>query len=314
MVKIDYEINSKDKLAATVGGNRANLITPFGGPGGIFNANTVSGFPSATKANDSFLNLAYTRAFSPTKLNELRATAQRRNYQQSQPVSNLAPLSPQFGIVSDISTGPPVLIFDNGLTLGQDPYGPTFEIGNTFVYSDTFSWVRGHNNWKFGAGFSNYQQNTLYDYFGDGSFGYYGYASGGVGTGNSLADFLVGAPNYVFEGSNAASNIRSKATYAFAQDEWRVRPNLTLSLGFAMSTVRLRLTLREEPIPSSPEISRQDFLLRRSVWFFPETLGRLVGPIFRTKPTLDRASVLPGVRAVAARPAFAAASVSSMTS
>jgi len=231
MVKIDYEINSKDKLAATVGGNRANLITPFGGPGGIFNANTVSGFPSATKANDSFLNLAYTRAFSPTKLNELRATAQRRNYQQSQPVSNLAPLSPQFGIVSDISTGPPVLIFDNGLTLGQDPYGPTFEIGNTFVYSDTFSWVRGHNNWKFGAGFSNYQQNTLYDYFGDGSFGYYGYASGGVGTGNSLADFLVGAPNYVFEGSNAASNIRSKATYAFAQDEWRVRPNLTLSLG-----------------------------------------------------------------------------------
>ncbi len=240
-VKIDFNLSSKDKLTGTVGGNRAPLTSPFGGPGGNFNANTAAGFPSITKIDDSFVNIAYTRTFSPTKLNEFRVTAQRRNYQQSQPVAKLAALYPEFGIVSDISTGPPVLTFDNGLNLGQDPYGPTFLIGNTFAYTDTFSWVHGHNTWKFGAGFSAYQQNTLYDFFGDSEFGFYGVLSGGVGTGNSLADFLVGAPNFVYEGSNAASSIRSKATYVFAQDEWRVRPNLTLSLGlrYEYSTPKL---------------------------------------------------------------------------
>jgi hypothetical protein len=229
-VKIDYDIDSKDKLTGTVGGNRAPLLSPFGGPGGAFTFSTAPGFGSTTKTNDSFLNLAYTRTFSPSKLNEFRVTAQRRSYQQSLPTANLSPLS-EFGIASDAPTGPPAIDFDNGLTLGQDPYGPTFLIGNTFVYSDTFSWVRGHNTWKFGGGFSAYQQNTLYDFFGDSEFSYAGYGANGDGTGNSLADFLVGAPNNLFEGANALNNIRSKATFVFGQDEWRVRPNLTLSLG-----------------------------------------------------------------------------------
>jgi len=121
--------------------------------------------------------------------------------------------------------------FDNGLYFGQDQSGPATEIGNTFAIADTFSWVKGHNTWKLGAGFSDYQQNTVYAYFTDSNFAYYGYGAGGDGTGNSFADFLVGAPNDLFEGPNGISNIRSKATYGFAQDEWRVRPNLTLSLG-----------------------------------------------------------------------------------
>lgn len=238
--KIDYNITSKDKLTGTFGINRAPLTTPFGGPGGAFNADTAPGFASATKTNDDFLNIAYTRTFSSALLNEFHVTVARRNYQQSEPVSNLATL-PQFGIISDISTGPPVLGFDNGLALGQDPYGPTSLVGTSYAYTDTFSWVKGHNTWKFGAGFSAYQQNTTYDFFGDGSFGFYGYASGGVGTGNSLADFLVGSPNYVYEGSNAASDIRSKSTYAFGQDEWRARPNLTFTLGlrYEYSTPKL---------------------------------------------------------------------------
>ena len=228
--KIDFDLSSRDKLTGTVGYNRSPLISPFGGPGGVSPLNTAPGFPSTTNIKDSFLNVAYTRTLSPTRLNELRVTAARRNYLQSQPVSNLAPL-PQFGILSDISTGPPILTFDNGLNLGQDPYGPSFLTGNTFAFTDTFTWATGHHTWKFGAGFSNYQQNTLYAFFTDGEYTYAGYAAGGDGTGNSLADFLVGAPDNLFEGPDAYNDFRSKATYAFAQDEWRVRPNLTLTLG-----------------------------------------------------------------------------------
>jgi Carboxypeptidase regulatory-like domain len=238
--KIDFDISSKDKLTGTVGVNRAPLLSPFGGPGGSFTVDSAPGFGSITKTNDTFLNVSYTRTFSSALLNEFRVTVARRNYQQSQPASNMAAL-PQFGIASDISTGPPEISFDNGLTLGQDPYGPTFLVGTTYAYADTFTWVKGHNTWKFGGGFSAYQQNTLYAFFTDGAFGFAGYAVGGDGTGNSLADFLVGAPNNLFEGPNAYSNIRSKATYAFGQDEWRARPNLTLTLGlrYEYSTPKL---------------------------------------------------------------------------
>jgi len=235
-VKIDFDVNAKDRLSATVGGNRNPVISPFGG----FTFSTAPGFPSTTQNNTHFFNIAYTRTFSSTMLNELRGTAQRRSNLQDKPVSNF-PAIPQFGIASDISTGPPIMEFDNGLTFGQDPYGPTTFAGNTFAIADTFTWVRGHNTWKFGAGFSAYQQNTIYAFFTDGVFDFAGFADGGDGTGNSFADFLVGAPNNLFEGPNAANDIRSKTTYGFAQDEWRARPNLTLTLGvrYEFSTPKL---------------------------------------------------------------------------
>jgi hypothetical protein len=240
-VKIDFDIDAKDKLTGTIGGVRNPQLAPFGYTALIGYSATVPGFAATDQINNYFLNVAYTRTFSPTQLNELRGTAQRHNTLSNKPVSNL-PALPQFGILSDLSNGPPLMTFDNGLGFGQDQAGPASEIGNTFAVSDTFTWVRGHNTWKFGAGLSAYQQNTLYDYFGDGNFDFIGpYSQGGVGTGNSLADFLVGIPNYLAEGANAANNIRSKATYGFAQDEWRVRPNLTLTLGirYEYSTPKL---------------------------------------------------------------------------
>lgn len=236
-IKIDFNVDSKDKLTGTVGGIRRNIDEPFGRSG---YSGDVPGFPSTFTINNYFLNLAYTRTFSPSMLNELRGTAQRHNTLSDKPVSSLPSLSnggsgdpSGFGILSDPggSNGPPLMSFDNGLYFGQDQSGPATEIGNTFGVTDTFTWVRGNSTWKFGAGFSAYQQNTIYAFFTDSNFAYYGYASEGDGTGNSLADFLVGAPNDLFEGPNAVSNFRSKNTYVFGQDEWRARPNLTLTLG-----------------------------------------------------------------------------------
>ncbi len=226
-IKVDFNIDSKDKLTGTVGGIKRTIDEPFGRSG--YSGN-VPGFPTTFTINNYFLNLAYTRTFSPSMLNELRGTAQRHNTLSDKPVSSLPTIS-GFGIASDLSNGPPLMSFDNGLYFGQDQSGPASEIGNTFGVTDTFTWVKGNNTWKFGAGFSAYQQNTIYAFFTDSNFAYYGYGAGGDGTGNSLADFLVGAPNDLFEGPNAVSNFRSKATYVFGQDEWRVRPNLTLTLG-----------------------------------------------------------------------------------
>ena len=226
--KIDLNFSSKDKVSVTLGGFRNPLLEPFPGNGA-----NVTGYPDNSKTNNYFLNVSYTRSFSPTVLNEFRVTAQRHNTSFGVAAKQLpTPAELDFGVVSDSPNGPPLMTFDNGLAFGNPPQGPAFEIGNTFAYTDALTWVRGRNTWKFGAGFSAYQNNTTYDFYGNGNYSFVGpYDQGGIGTGDSLADFLVGIPNNFFEGPNAKNNIRSKAVYAFVQDEWRVRKNLTLSLG-----------------------------------------------------------------------------------
>ncbi len=240
-VKVDYNITDKDKLSATVGGFRNPQLQPFG-QSNLYGS-TVSGFSNINQVNTYFGNIAYTHAFSPSVLNDFRATVQRHYSLANKTNVNLpTPAQLGFGITPDLPNGPPLMSFDNNLAFGTDQAGPAYESGNTYAFSDAFTWVRGHHTWKFGGGFSIYQNNTLYDFFGDGSFSFVGpYADGGIGSGNSLADFLLGIPNNLFEGPNARNNIRSKASYGFAQDEWRVRKNLTLTLGlrYEYSTPKL---------------------------------------------------------------------------
>jgi hypothetical protein len=133
------------------------------------------------------------------------------------------------GITPDQSTGPPRIALAGGLTLGFSPQGPTTIINNTFDYSDTVSWVKGGHNLKFGFSFVPYQNNTFFDFFVDGEFDFDGPGAGF--SNNPRADFLMGLPDVFTQFGAAPSNIRSKAYYTFGQDEWKLRKNLTVTLG-----------------------------------------------------------------------------------
>jgi hypothetical protein len=230
--KVDYQVTSKDKISATIGGYRSPQTDPFGLSNYQYSS-VVPGFGSINQINNYYGNISYTRAFTPRLLNEFRVTGARHNTLQNAPSTKLPTASSLgFGIASDLPNGPPLMVFDNGLSFGTNQAGPAHEVGTTYELADTLTWVRGAHTWKFGGGFSAYQNNTLYDFFGDGNFTFIGpYSQFGIGTGNSFADFLVGIPNNLFEGPNARNNIRSKSTYGFAQDEWKIRKNFTLTLG-----------------------------------------------------------------------------------
>lgn len=222
--KVDYLITPKDRLSVTLGWNRNPQLAPFTG-----GAN-VPGYPDTTRFTQYFSNLVYTKTFSPTLLNEARMTVQRNNTLQSQPAAKL-PTASQLGmnLPSDNATGPPLLTFAAGLNTGFDYGGPTTLIGNTYYYADTLTWIRGRHNWKFGADFSAYQQNMVFDFIVDGLFYFDG--PSGIGSTNSLADFLMGLPDYYTQYGAAPSNIRTKHSDFFAQDEWHMRKNLTVTVG-----------------------------------------------------------------------------------
>ncbi len=223
--KFDFSLSSKDRLAVTLGRDRTYVLEPF-----PFAGTDVSGYPVSSHFSDWFSTFAYTRTISPNLLNELSFTAQRTRGDSDIPARNLpTPAALGIGITPDISTGPTFLNFDSGLSLGFSVEGPQHIVDNTFVYSDTLTWVRGTHNLKFGGEFSAFQDNTQFAFTVDGMFEFFG--PGGIGSQNSFADFLLGIPTAFIQSPDASSNIRSKYTDAFAQDEWHVRKNLVLTTG-----------------------------------------------------------------------------------
>jgi outer membrane receptor protein involved in Fe transport len=224
-MKFDFLMTQRDKLSVTLGGYRNPRLSPFAFA-------TVSGFPDLNGDNNYIGSASYNHTFTPNLMNEFRLFIQRNNHKQEVPTGSAASFTAAklgVGTTPDQPTGPPNLYFDNGLSVGYSEQGPTSEINNTYGFTDTLSYIHGHHNWKMGGGVSTYQNNTLYDFYVNGEWDFTG--SGGAGSGNSLADFVLGIPSSYYQFPSAPSNIRSKSYFGFLQDEWRLTKRLTLNLG-----------------------------------------------------------------------------------
>jgi Carboxypeptidase regulatory-like domain/TonB-dependent Receptor Plug Domain len=221
--KVDFELTPKDKLSATVGFRRDHQLRPFEGA-------NVPGFPDALNSQSWFFDSSYTHILTPNLLNEFRVALQRQSDDTEKPAVSLPTAAMLgIGITPDLSTGPPNLVFDTGLSLGFSVLGPQRIADTTWSFSDTLTWNPGRHNWKMGGGISPFENNSYYAFTVDGEFFFAG--QGGVGTGNAFADFLLGIPSNFFQSAAARSSVRSTFRYGFAQDEWHVRQNLVLTLG-----------------------------------------------------------------------------------
>ncbi len=107
------------------------------------------------------------------------------------------------------------------------------------LFRDVATWVRGDHTFKFGGEISfekkdeNANNNTqgLFSFAGTRSRG----TSGGISltqTGLAFADFLTGrADTYSEDERDVTVNLRFGRRELFAQDTWKMRPNLTLDFG-----------------------------------------------------------------------------------
>jgi len=225
--KIDYALSSRDTITGTFTQNGGSTLSPF-------QFASFTGFGDSFNLITWFGSTAWTHTFGPTLLNEFRVTAQRLNNQQDNPVggnTSVTPSSLGVAVNPDQTTGPPeIWLLGSNVTLGYSYQGPTNEINNTYAFFDNLSWTKGNHNLKFGFYFSPYQNNTVYDFFVNGAFFFYG-PDTYVGSGLDLADFLMGLPDEYLQYPKAPSNIRTHQYAGFAQDQWRVTRRLTLNLG-----------------------------------------------------------------------------------
>ncbi len=126
-------------------------------------------------------------------------------------------------------------------TLGNSNTGTNFT-DNTFLYGDNFTWLKGAHTLKFGVQFQRQQQNNFYP-GNDGSVGGFYFLGAGTASPNAdlngyssagytAADFVLDRTSFVSKGGvSGPAGMRSWRDAYFAQDDWRAKPNLTLSFG-----------------------------------------------------------------------------------
>jgi len=143
--------------------------------------------------------------------------------------------SPSLGITPGLGAsheGVPNIVVNGGFSLGNNFEGELPQVGNTYQWSETYSKVIGKHSFKFGGDIrdQHFDQTLYFNVNGQFIFG-------NSGKGNSIAfddsypNYLLGLADSFSQGSAQQERVRSTSVYLFAQDSWKLKPNLTLNYG-----------------------------------------------------------------------------------
>jgi hypothetical protein len=155
------------------------------------------------------------------------------------PVQPPCPANPaDFGIHSGLGSkveGVPFIFISGTGFIGNNPGGQLPQIGNTFQFSDNYSRIIGSHSLKFGGDvrYQRFDQFLIFDINGQYSFSSSASSPSGndVGFDNAFPNYFLGLSTSYLQGSAQHELVRSKSVYLFAQDSWKIKPNLTLNYG-----------------------------------------------------------------------------------
>ncbi len=235
--RMDVDINSKNRLTGSVTEGDTPAVAP----------NTVAESPIGYGSSDvSRLNLQITdvTTFTPQLTNEARfGFTYQGNFFNDLSYGHGYPqaLGWQFAKADEI---PGVQFYTNY------PYAWIQPTGNQFIYkenvfdpSDVVTYVKGRHIMHFGGEVGIYRNdNTPYGQINPGTLGFAGnytanytlnngVAQRDYSTGADYADFLLGYANNWSAQNGSEYGARLKNPQFFFQDDYKIRPNLTLNLG-----------------------------------------------------------------------------------
>jgi Carboxypeptidase regulatory-like domain/TonB dependent receptor len=205
-----------------------------------FAGGNVPGFGGYTPGRAQLFSLSDTKTISSTSVNQFQLSYTRNTQTLNKPQGGLgvpltslgfeAPASPGgvfnggMAAVSAALEGVPAFAF-NEFSFGAT-VTTTGQFNNMYQVQDNYSKVLGTHSLKFGGGF-HYDQIIERNFYGEnGNFTF-----DGTETGVDFADFLIGATDGFIQASAQFLDTRSKYVGLYAQDSWRVNPNLTFNYG-----------------------------------------------------------------------------------
>jgi hypothetical protein len=178
--------------------------------------------------------------FAPNKLNEFRFGFTRFNLRLVQPNAGRN-VARELGIPGvntgdELTTGLPRISVAGFQVLGDDPFNPGVLVTNNFQTENNFFWTVNRHSLRLGGRVDRRQYNAFQTNAVRGLMNFSGVYSNNpaaaAGTGNGIADMLLGAPITgnisILEGTRG---FRRTELGFYLQDDWRATQRLTLNLG-----------------------------------------------------------------------------------
>jgi hypothetical protein len=197
-----------------------------------FTGSTLPGFGENAQRETHQFTADYTHTFNSTTLNDFRVGYTRFNFaavlpnEKIDPASlgfNIKPQAPQYAQV-------PTIAVSGLFTLGFSTNGPQPRKDQNYQVDDNVSKVWGNHTLKFGWDGRRFNVDNPFFATLNGSYSF-NTSSSTYTTGDPGLDFLLGVPATYSQGSGAIINAHAYENYFYGQDQWKVRPNLTLTFG-----------------------------------------------------------------------------------
>ena len=213
--RLDFNLTDRDVLTLS------SYVSRFDGTGPDAAGRSRPMGDVSTAPNNLFGMITWVRTLSNSMINEARVNATRFAFNEIESSSET-----NFGI-------PRVEI--ESLPFDRIRFGPNWSettpgifAENTFEFRDTLRWVRGNQAWSFGGELRKEQSNNdlsggsrpLYTFA-----GLFNFANDAPLFYQINADPRTGGP------AQSSRAFRTSTSALFAQNDWKVRPNLSLNLG-----------------------------------------------------------------------------------
>lgn len=225
--RFDQNLGSKDTLWFYAYANDQSTLNDI-----AFSAASLPGFGDKSKPYTKQFTSAWQHTFSSNVLNELRAGYTRLNFDTGTPQTLVTPSSVGFtNIFPQIPQGAgyPRMTITGYFNLGFTSNGPQPRKDQTYQATDNFSWIKGKHTLKFGYDGRKFQVWNPFGARNNGAFSFT--TSGAFSTGDAGLNFLLGIPSSYNQSSGQVILAQAYEHYTYAQDQWRVKPNLTLTFG-----------------------------------------------------------------------------------
>jgi hypothetical protein len=230
-IRIDYA-RPKDSIFGRVSYNNSTLSLARG----TFNSGALPGFGDIDVINTRNVVLADDHTFNATTVLDVRVSFFRQFFQllPKQLGNNFNEKLGIQGVFGGESFNSGIAGLSNP---GSNPYAPEFRADNQYEYSGKLTRLVGAHTFTLGLNYARWQVfMDAAPSFPQGQFNFDGTLTADPNntgsTGNAFADFLLGYPEtaQVQSGDSGGYLFRNNTRWFF-NDQWRVRPGLTLNLG-----------------------------------------------------------------------------------
>lgn len=215
----------------------------------------VPGFGNSLGERNQQINLSHTWTINERTVNEFRFTYNRegqRKFQHPQTTSDIHSSCPTLsgancfgggltsgggaiGIEPGLTAnheGLPFIVVNGGFTIGNNFEGELPQVGNTFQWTDNITRTKGNHTMKFGVDVRRQRFDQFYYYNVNGTYTFDGSTSANaVYSADNYPSYLLGIADNYSQGSGQVEHVRSTSLYLFAQDSWKIKPNVTLNYG-----------------------------------------------------------------------------------